>query len=183
MQQTACHTTAHVEVGRVTESLPRNDAYALFKIIFWGTQLGPAAAAPAAPAPMALYTGQQSLHKTAYTSTSETRGHVPRPHLLRIKATPSTYQKSNRRSTIENRQSNRKSTIESMIDNRKSTIESKIDNRKSAIESEIDNRIEDRQSKIGSLIEDRQPNRRSTIDKRNRILSYLALHKSLLSVN
>ena len=48
----------HVEVGRVTESLPRNDTYALIfvKIIFffWARNFGPAAAAPAAPAPTAL---------------------------------------------------------------------------------------------------------------------------------
>ena len=53
----------HMEVGRVTESLPRNDAYALFFVKlffiknFWACNFGPAAAAPAtpaAPAPTAL---------------------------------------------------------------------------------------------------------------------------------
>ena len=39
----------HVEVGRVTESLPRNDAYALIFVYFGGHagNFGPAAAAPA----------------------------------------------------------------------------------------------------------------------------------------
>ena len=43
----------HVEVGRVTESLPGNDAYALILFIFgeYAGNFGPAAAAPAAPAP------------------------------------------------------------------------------------------------------------------------------------
>ena len=53
----------HVEVGRVTESLPRNDAYALIFVklffikIFWARNFGPAAASPAAPAPTALGQG------------------------------------------------------------------------------------------------------------------------------
>ena len=47
----------HVEVGRVTESLPGNDAYALILFMFgeYAGNFGPAAAAPAAPTPTALF--------------------------------------------------------------------------------------------------------------------------------
>ena len=72
--------------------------------------------------PMALYTGQQSLHKTVYTAQQrhvdtfpDHTFYVSRPHLLCIK------------NRIEDRQS-------------------KIDNWKSTIESKIDNRIENRKS-------------------------------------
>ena len=46
----------HMEVGRVTESLPGNDVYALIFVYFWGHagNFGLLAAAPAAPAPTAL---------------------------------------------------------------------------------------------------------------------------------
>ena len=60
--QLCAMSIVHVDVGWVTESLPRNDAYALiivklFFIKFLGhATYGPAAAAPAAPAPTALVT-------------------------------------------------------------------------------------------------------------------------------
>ena len=57
--QLCAMSIVHVDVGWVTESLPRNDAYALiivklFFFNFGARNFGLAAAAPAAPAPMAL---------------------------------------------------------------------------------------------------------------------------------
>ena len=58
--QLCAMSNIHMEVGRVTESLPRNDAYVLIFVSlffikkFWARNFGSAAAAPAAPAPTAL---------------------------------------------------------------------------------------------------------------------------------
>ena len=138
------------EVGRVTESLPRNDAYALilFLLFFWHATL---VRQPPHLLHLLLwpctqgsraYTGQQSLHKTAYTAQQrhvdtfpDHTFYVSRPHLLRIK-------------------------------NRMEDRQSKIDNQIEDQQSKIDNRIEDRQSKIDYRIENRQSNRRSTIENR-----------------
>ena len=71
---------------------------------------------------------QDSLHRTAELtqdslhSIAETRGHVPRPHLLHIK------------NRIEDRQSKIDYRIENLQSNRRLTIESKIDNQKNEIE-------------------------------------------------
>ena len=148
------------EVGRVTESLPRNDAYALILFLLF---FGHATLVRRPPHLPHLLLWPCTQGSRAYTrqlvdTFPDHTFYVLRPHLLRIKATPSTYICIDNR--IEDRQSNRKSTIESKIDNRqsnrKSTIESKIDNRKSTIESKIENRQSNRKSTIESKIDNRQ---------------------------